>query len=82
MMPAASPLDALQYRNVEPEDYDMLLRLLQDVPKQEGIPAYFFKYLEREVAEGGSDCRVCALALDAGHSYFKLGCGCKAHAGC
>eukprot|EP00959_Pyramimonas_sp_CCMP1952_P240457 5025238-Pyramimonas_sp.AAC.1 len=55
MMPAASSLHALQFREVKPEDYEMLQSLLKDVPTQEGIPAYLFKYLERNVPKGGTD---------------------------
>ncbi|CAK0891527.1 unnamed protein product [Prorocentrum cordatum] len=50
--------------------------------REDGILACLFKYLEHDVAKGGSDCGVCAMALDSGHSYFKLGCGCEARAEC
>jgi len=71
-------------RELTPEDYDMLLRLDESVPKSKGCDANCIDALPRVACDEfkGEDCRVCLTSFENDDDVVALPCGHHFHASC
>jgi len=77
-------MNELQHREITPEDYDLLLRLDDTVPKKDVLSAAeVANALAQRLAESTDDeCPICASEFEPTEMVAVLSCGHVYHSGC
>ena len=72
----------LQERDITPNDYDLLLRLDEAVPKRHVLSEEAASRLGEHEFKGHGECAICCSDLEHGELCTELCCGHAYHAKC
>jgi hypothetical protein len=75
-------VQALQQRELGPEDYELLLQLDETVPKRNVLSQVEVNALEESILEEDGQCMICMCETETGSSALVLACSHSFHTDC